>query len=168
MTSTLLPPDQLNSIGVLVRREIEARLLIPLLQALGEEFGRERVLQVLREVIIDIAREQGAQLSRSGSTMACFAVSLENWKKDDAMQIEILEQSEVRFSFNVHRCRYAEMYADLGAPELGFLLSCNRDAALIEGFNPQIHLTRTQTIMQGAETCDFRYEWKIAQIGLTL
>jgi hypothetical protein len=162
--STPLPPDQLNSIGVLVRREVEARLLIPLLQALGEEFGRERVLQVTRQVIIQIANEQGAQLAglSGGCTLAHFSASLEAWKKGDAMQIETLEQSQKRLSFNVRRCRYAEMYAALGAPELGFLLSCNRDAALIEGFNPQIRLTRNQTIMQGADFCDFRYEMEDA------
>ena len=30
-------------------------------------------------------------------------------------------------------------------------------AALIEGFNQDITLTRTQTIMQGAPFCNFRY-----------
>ena len=38
-----LPPDRLNEIGVLKRREIEARIIAPLLEALGHEFGRERV-----------------------------------------------------------------------------------------------------------------------------
>ena len=34
------PPDTLNArIGVLTRREVEARLLAPLVDALGEEFG---------------------------------------------------------------------------------------------------------------------------------
>jgi len=160
MDSTSLPPDQLNSIGVLLRREVEARLLIPLLKALGDEFGRERVLQVVRDVVLQIAREQGVQLAQSsgGCTLAHFADSLEAWKKGDAIQIETLDLSAQRFSFNVQRCRYAEMYASLGVPELGVLLSCNRDAALIEGFNSQIHLTRTQTIIQGAAFCDFRYE----------
>jgi hypothetical protein len=37
------------------------------------------------------------------------------------------------------------------------VLSCNRDSALIEGFNPEVNLTRTQTLMQGASHCDFRY-----------
>jgi hypothetical protein len=27
----------------------------------------------------------------------------------------------------------------------------------MEGFNPEIELRRTQTIMEGAEHCDFRY-----------
>jgi hypothetical protein len=48
----------------------------------------------------------------------------------------------------------------MGVPELGAVLSCNRDAALIEGFNPDITLTRTQTTMQGAPCCDFRYRRK--------
>ncbi len=153
------PPDTLNVIGVLTRREIEARLLAPLLEAFSEEFGRQRVLEITRQTIIRIAREQGTSLAQSmgGNSLAHFADTLEAWKKDDAMQIEVLEQSEGRFAFDVTRCRYAEMYNALGIPELGGLLSCNRDHALIEGFNPQVQLTRTQTIMEGAPSCDFRY-----------
>jgi hypothetical protein len=41
---------------------------------------------------------------------------------------------------------------------MGALLSCNRDASLVEGFNPDVQLTRTQTIMGGATHCDFRFE----------
>lgn len=49
------------------------------------------------------------------------------------------------------------MGASLGEPELGFLLVCTGDFAVAEGFGPDIKLTRTQTIMQGADHCDFRY-----------
>jgi len=52
------------------------------------------------------------------------------------------------------------MYRALGIPELGALLSCNRDFALIQGFNPDVDLTRTQTIMEGAPFCNFRYTRK--------
>ncbi len=151
--------DTLNAIGVLKRREIEARILAPLLEALGEEFGHERVLEVARQTIIRIAREQGARLAQEqgGCGLAHLAASLENWKVGDALEMEVLEQTGEHFSFNVTRCRYAEMYRALGIPELGAVLSCNRDFSLVEGFNPQIQLTRTQTIMEGAPFCDFRY-----------
>ncbi len=49
---------------------------------------------------------------------------------------------------------------EAGAADLpGFAraLSCNRDGAFCEGFNPAIKLERGQTIMQGASHCDFRY-----------
>jgi hypothetical protein len=149
----------LNAIGVLTRREIEARLIAPLVEAFAQEIGRERVVEILRQTIIDLAREQGAQIAQSmgGDSLGHLAASLENWKKDDAMQIELLAQSDQVFHFNVTRCRYAEMYRALGIPELGAVLSCNRDLALIQGFNPAVELARTQTLMEGAAHCDFRY-----------
>ena len=60
-------------------------------------------------------------------------------------------------SFNVTRCRYAEMYRELGMADLGGIFSCGRDGALSTGFNSRIKLARTQTIMEGASHCDFRY-----------
>lgn len=153
---------RLNSLGVLTRREIEVRILAPVLEALGNEFGRERVLELTQEVIVQIAREQGEQIaeSRGANSLPHFADSLQDWQKDDAMQIELLEQSEEKFSFNVTRCRYAELYRELGVPELGRVLSCNRDFSLMQGFNPDVRLTRSQTLMEGAPFCDFRYELK--------
>ena len=44
--------------------------------------------------------------------------------------------------------------------ELGATLSCHRDAALIEGFDPEVTFERTQTLMEGADCCDFRYSKK--------
>ena len=144
--STPMPPDNLNEIGVLKRREIEARVLMPVLEALGAKFGRE----------------QGKALSErmGGDSLTHFATALEDWKKGDAYRMDVLEQTEEKFSFNVTRCRYAEMYRALGIPEVGALLSCNRDFSLVEGFNPAVKLTRTQTVMEGASHCDFRFELK--------
>ena len=160
-----LPPDTLNQLGVLNRREIEARILIPFIQALEAQYGTESIHQVLRDTIIQIAREQGAALSNQvGSTdLLTFSETLTAWTKDGALEIEILEQTPEHFSFDVTRCRYAEMYRALGIPELGAVLSCNRDYSLIEGFNPFVELTRAQTIMEGAPTCTFRYQLKTDQ-----
>ncbi len=157
-----MPPDHLNDIGVLTRREIEARILAPFVEALSREFDRERVLAILRETIAEIARAQGAQRARDlgGNTLTLFAQSSEAWKRGAALQCDVLALDEARYDYDVTRCRYAEMYRALGIPELGTLLSCNRDAALIEGFNPDILLTRTGTLMEGAPRCDFRYAAK--------
>ena len=76
---------------------------------------------------------------------------------DEALRIDTIEATDERFAFNVTRCRYAEMHRELGVPELGAIFSCNRDAALIEGVNPDVALERTQTLMVGASHGDFRY-----------
>ena len=159
------PQDYMNAVGLLNRREIEARLLAPLLEALSAEFDRKRVWEIARGVIQAIARQQGAELAQSleKNDLEHLATAQEAWKKDNAIQTEVLELRRRKFAFNVFRCRYAEMYRHLGIPELGKLLSCERDAPFIEGFNPNIRLTRTQTIMEGAELCDFRYELKASK-----
>jgi len=158
-----MPEDDLNAkLGVLTRREVEARILSPLIEALANTFGRDEVLAVVRDTIVRIAREQGAALSQQmgGNSLRHFVDSLAYWTRDEALKIDVLEESDAVLSFNVTRCRYAELYEGLGIREIGATFSCARDFALIEGFNPDIALERTQTIMAGAPHCDFRYRYK--------
>ena len=151
--------DRLNAVGVLTRREIEARILAPVIDALGQRFGRDEVVAIVREVVAGIARAQGRTMAeaRGDASLASFAHTLGPWTKDDALRLRVVQEEPARFDFDVTHCRYAEMYRALGIPELGEVLSCQRDGALIEGFNPAVTLTRTQTLMQGAPCCDFRY-----------
>ncbi|MBM4412306.1 MAG: hypothetical protein FJ040_02490 [Chloroflexi bacterium] len=157
-----LPPDTLNSIGILKRREIEARILAPIIDALSQKFDRAEVIETVRDTIIALAQQQGARLADEfgGCSLAHFEDTMQYWTKDDALRIDVVSRNDTEFGFNVTRCRYAELYRSLGIPELGAVLSCNRDYALIEGFNHDVTLTRTQTIMQGATHCDFRYRMK--------
>jgi hypothetical protein len=158
-TAASPPPDTLNArIGVLTRREVEARLLAPLIEALSAEFGRERVVEIVRDRRSShCAKQQGAALAESHGQrrLAEFADSLRFWTQDNALEIEVLAQDGERFDFNVTRCRYAELYQALGIPELGAVLSCNRDWALIEGFNDDMELERTQTIMKAPRFVTF-------------
>ena len=144
---------------LLAQREIEARIVGPLVRAFAKEIGEERTLAIVAEVIRGLARESGADLARllGAQTLDAFAQSLDRWREDGALELDLLEQSSTRLSFNVTRCRYAEMYRALGLPDLGASLSCQRDYTLAQGFNPAIELTRTQTIMEGAPFCDFRF-----------
>ncbi len=161
--------DQLNArLGVLTRREVEARILKPLIEALCAEFGDRKVLDLVQATIVRIAREQGRQLREQTSAhdLQAFAETLVDWQRDDAMVIDILEHTDTEFHFNVKRCRYADMYRSLGMEELGSILSCQRDYALIQGFNEEVELERTQTIMEGASHCDFRYRLQKAPITL--
>ena len=150
----------LNQIGVLQRREIEARVLGPVLDALGAAFGRDAVLEIAGRAIADIARQQGREMAQQvgSNNLVAYAEAIEPWTRSGALELKVLNQGESRFDFDVTRCRYAELYAELGMTELGAILSCNRDASFIEGFNSAVQLERTQTLMQGASHCDFRFK----------
>ena len=158
---THLKDELTQKIGVLMRRETEVRILIPFLQDLYKEFSKEKILNVLEKTIKEIAKTQGEELSKEyGKNVDAFLDTLKFWTKDDALEIDVLEKSDSKLSFNVTRCKYAEMYNALGISDLGAVLSCNRDAALIEGFNSKASLDRKETIMSGDKCCTFRYTFE--------
>ena len=149
----------IDDMSVLDRRRIEALVLGPVIRAFEEEMGKERAQAIARKAITQLARDQGAALAQrlGGNDMAAFSRGKEPWTRGGALEVETLEESQDKVSFNVTRCRYAEMYRELGMKDLGAILSCGRDGALGDGFNPRMRLVRTQTIMEGAGHCDFRY-----------
>jgi hypothetical protein len=149
--------------GVLARRRIEAAIIAPIYDEMRQAIGKERAQEILRRAIRRAAIEAGKALAAKapgGADLKSFQEIQHLWTADDALRVEVLEASAETFDFNVTRCRYAETYREMGLGEIGHLLSCNRDGAFCEGYDPRIKLTRTQTIMAGASHCDFRYRFE--------
>jgi len=152
------------SISVIEQARIQAQVLVPLVKALQAELGTARANALVRKALGDLYRGFGEEFWKAknpGNHEAdlgeAVSSAFRTYARDDALAYDVIEQSHDAFAFDVTRCAYAEFYKALGAPELGFLLVCTADFATAEGFGPDIKLTRTQTIMQGAQHCDFRY-----------
>jgi hypothetical protein len=148
------------SVSVLEQARIQAQVLVPLVKALQAEMGEARANDLVRKTLGDIYRRYGEAFGRTradneiGMTMASAFTA---YAGGDALDYSVIEQSPDAFAMDVTRCRYAEFYKALGEPELGFLLVCDADFPVAEGIGSDIELTRTQTIMEGASHCDFRY-----------
>jgi hypothetical protein len=151
-------------IPVIERAKIQAEVLVPLVKTLQAELGEERANALVRKTLGDLYRRLGEQWWRAkqsrnlGENMKLAFVS---FARGDALDYSVRAQSEDTFEIDVTRCRYAQFYKELGVPELGFLLVCSSDFPFAEGLGPDIKLTRTQTIMQGASHCDFSYKRQI-------
>jgi hypothetical protein len=154
--------------GLLERRR-EAQFAKAIFDVLIEETGRERAVEILSKAVIRLAIEsstafagqtrhrQDKDMAGEPADLLAYSEVLAVWLEDGALTIDLKTQESDRLEFDVTRCRYAEMYRELGMSNLGRVLSCNRDSAFCTGFNPAIQLTRTQTIMEGAACCDFHY-----------
>jgi len=150
-------------LSLLQRRGIEAEVLIPLIRRLEQEIGAERAHEIARETIAEIAREQGRAVAQAlgRHDLEGFHEVKDTWSGAGGdLTIETLREDETHLDFNVTHCRFAEMYERLGARDLGVVLSCGRDFTLSEGYSDDLELTRTQTIMEGAAYCDFRYRYR--------
>lgn len=141
-------------------RRIEAMILKHVYDTLKESHSKEvaatTVANAVRASSIEQAQVFAAKVGGQTS-MQTFVDKGKRWKAGGALTIEIKEQTDKRYRYDVVSCKYAEMYRDMGLGEIGHLLSCQRDATFCEGYDPRLKLKRTQTIMEGASHCDFDY-----------
>lgn len=143
--------------------KIQAQVLVPLVKALQAELGEERANAIVRKALGDLYRKYGEKWWRTQGARNLgekVASAFEMFAAGDALEYEVVKKAPDAFEVNVTECRYAKFYNKIGAPELGFLLTCSADFSHAEGFGADVQLTRTQTIMQGASHCDFRYALK--------
>ena len=148
------------TVSVIEQAKIQAQVLVPLVKAMQAELGEEKANRLVRKTLGDLYRRFGEEFWKGKNEPnlgKSVASAFKTYAQDGALEYRVDEQSQDAFALDVTRCRYAEFYKELGAPELGFLLVCTADFAVAEGFGPDVSLTRTQTIMQGATHCDFRY-----------
>jgi L-2-amino-thiazoline-4-carboxylic acid hydrolase-like protein len=152
-----------DTLAMLEKRRIEAAMLKHVYETLKASHGVETAQRTIAEAVRNSAMEQAAEMAaRVGgkTSLQTFIDRQELWTRGGALERDVIEESDARYRFNVTRCKYAEMYRDMGLGEIGHLLSCQRDGTFCEGYDPRIKLKRTQTIMQGASHCDFDYTFE--------
>ena len=143
--------------------KIQAQVLVPLVKALQAELGEAPANAIVRKALDNLYRMYGErwwQAQTGADAGAKLASSFESFAAGGALDYEIVKRTPDAVDVNVTGCRYAQFYQEMGVPELGFLLVCSADFTMTEGFGGKVELTRTQTIMQGASHCDFRYALK--------
>ncbi|MEM7423255.1 MAG: L-2-amino-thiazoline-4-carboxylic acid hydrolase [Pseudomonadota bacterium] len=148
-----------TDLPMLEQRRIEANILKPVYEEMVERLGVQTAQDVLGAAIIRDSIRQGRAYGEGlpDRGLKAFRDTMSQWKASGALEMEMLKEDDDAVHFNVVRCKYSEMYRSMGLGHIGHLLSCNRDGTFCTGFNPDIKLDRTQTIMEGKSHCDFRY-----------
>lgn len=148
-------------VPVILRREIEALMIKPFLDEFEKELGHEKVYAIVEKVVGEIAKKQGAEYAKElgGNDMAAFRKQSEGWTSNDALAWEETMLDENTVCQNVLRCAYVDMYKRIGMAELGYTLSCMRDEYFYEGFNEKMVMTRSKTLMNGGDCCDFCFKF---------
>lgn len=142
-------------------RELQAPIVSSLIYGFAKEIGYETAMKVARGVISEDAIASGKKMAQEyeGNTLAELSkIVKEVWADDGAIEIRMIKETDKELFFDVTYCGYAQMYEKMGIKDMGSTLSCIRDFSFLKGFNPLIELRRTQTIMEGAKCCDFRFK----------
>lgn len=147
------------AIPLIEQVKIQAQVLVPLVKALRAELGEARANALVRKMLGEYYRKLGESQWQRYGAQSQEAKMERTWKGfagGDALKVQVLTKNPTAYDLNVTECQYARFFKELGEPELGFLLVCSADFHLAEGYG-DVKLERTQTIMQGASHCDFRY-----------
>jgi len=133
--------------------KIQARAVIPIVRALEAELGAEAAHRIVGDAIagswadVVASRTEGVD-AHPGEGAAALAYPVES---------EVVETDEDSHAVNFTRCAFADYFREIGEPEIGALLTCNVDFAVEERVRPGWEFRRSQTRMQGAPFCDFRW-----------
>ena len=151
--------NESNKLNRIEKRAIEASAIAPIIQAVAQRIGKEEALAILQEVNEKEAFQRGKSIrNRLGHTgIPELVEDVATWGIGGELEMEVLEQTSKTYHFNITRCPYYEKYRELGFTEYGVAFSCCRDKPFARGFHPELTLERSQTIMEGADYCDFRY-----------
>ena len=141
------------------KRVIEALAIAPFIKAVAEKIGKEEAMLILLEINQQEAFQRGKNMAAEMDQVGIAALvdEVAGWGRGAKWEMDILEQTGTTYFFNVTHCPYYEKYKESGLEEFGVGFSCCRDEPFARGFNPNLRLVRTQTIMEGGDHCDFRY-----------
>lgn len=149
----------MSQTSVLEAVKIQSRILIPIVRALEQELGKKRA----HRIVGDAVAESYAQFKCSREPER--DVHPGEGESGFPVETRVTEHTDDRFGFDVTQCDFADYFRSIGEPEIGALMTCGVDFRTEELLRPSWLFERTQTRMQGAEHCDFRWRKKATASG---
>ena len=144
--------------SILEATKIQARAVIPIVKALELELGKEAAHKLVGRAIADnyVAwREKLGFVENSHPRDDADAMTF-------PVENVVVEDSEEAYSHDVTGCAFADYFRAIGEPEIGALMTCGVDFAAEARIRPVWEFSRSQTRMQGAPCCDFRWRKRVA------
>ncbi len=136
-----------------IKRKVRsaAGLAVNLLHAMEERFGPE-AREVVREMAqnrrfpaADSPGEPEADLQRFCADLDRGCIGSHRWER-------VIDEPD-RIGYRYTRCLWAEVFRELGEPELGYIF-CAGDEPAVKACNPNLGFRRTQVLMLGDPLCD--------------
>ncbi len=128
-----------------------AQVAVRLLHAMEERFGSE-ARDVMREMIASPPATPRQNVGDPVSDLQEFITDLERGCVGSHRWERITDEPD-RIGYLFFGCLWAEIYRELGEPELGFAF-CATDEPNVKAHSPALGFTRTEVLMNGDEACN--------------
>jgi hypothetical protein len=138
------------------------RTAIRIFKKFAEAFGKEKVIELLKELTYERAKRNGERFRQEKGTndfetFKTRFVGPDSYYQEALIVTEMVENSKNVLAFNVTECVIPEVWLKSNAGEYGYAHLCWGDHCWQDGYNKKIKLIRDKTIMQGYDYCNFRF-----------
>ena len=128
-----------------------AGLAVRLLQAMEERFGPE-ARDVVRQMAEGRQPRPRPDAGDPRQDLQTFCASLDRGCVGSHEWERVADEPD-RIAYHYTRCMWAEVFRELGEPELGFVI-CAGDDPAVRSWNPKLGFRRTRVLMHGDPLCD--------------
>jgi hypothetical protein len=153
MAEEMISREQaLEDISMMIRRTalIHYCYASTLIDELGEDKGKELIHKAIRAYGEKVGNKVKEEALAKG-----LDLTAENYQGDlpsmgwEGEKVTVEGEPRAR----VHLCRLAEVWEELGAPEIGRLY-CFVDQAKYETYNPDLECVHTRNVLEGDPYCE--------------
>ena len=134
-----------------------------MINALGKKQAHEIISNAFYKDMEEMVKKELQELGQVRSFKDFIKMEKEENESPEFRNIISLtypHESITELSLHITKCLYAEVFKELKAEELGYLMVCNPDHAYAQTCHPQIKLRRSKTLMQGDSYCDHKWHWE--------
>lgn len=132
--------------------QFEYLFMISLLKIMSREEAIEYIKKLADE-IAHLRNDPKNYVNNIQELLERYKTNLERWRAQDIIADFL---NEGKLMYKVKKCVWAEVLKEFDN-ELSYSMMCYQDFENTKNQNPNFVLTRTKTIMQGDEYCDFCY-----------
>ena len=136
----------------LLKRKMKgaSAVAVQLLHAMEERFGPD-AREVVREMVRSQKRAPRHPTGLPEADLRGFTANLEKGCAGSHRWERVIDEPD-RVGYLFTGCMWAEVYRELGEPELG-LMMCASDEPAVKSFNPALGFSRTKVMMTGDDAC---------------
>ena len=134
--------------------KIQTRAVLPIVKALEKRIGKKEAHKLVGDALAD------AWANFVVSRSASMTHPRDSGSLGFPVETVIARDSSNEYAINMVECAYADYFKGIGEPEIGALITCGVDYAVERRMRPGWEFARTQTLMQGADHCDFCWRKK--------
>lgn len=133
---------------------------IPAMKNLMEQIGKDKFIELLtKSSDMLYERNKESEINYNERTLLVWSNNIKEASKkmEDRLTYEIIKDDEEVFEIKYTECLWAKTFREENASEIGYAGVCCQDYGMTKKFNPKLKLDRKTTLMQGNDSCHFKW-----------